>query len=771
MNKIILTMMCSAAVFSPLANAVTPVPEKVTCAIADKQAFQTPDCVHLTGWIGSRIDINEKTRMAKMDPERLLASYRRRPGWQSFDGEHMGKWLHAATLAWVNSGDPELRKKLDFTATELVKTQLDDGYLGTYANENRWTEWDVWAHKYNLLGLVTYVRYTGNLELLPACQKLADLLCKTFGDEPGKRDIITAGEHMGMAPGSVLEPIMLLYRLTGEPRYLDFAKYILRAFEQPNGPKIVSRLLEEKRVDKIGTAKAYEMLSCLNGMLEFYRTTGDAKLLEASLYAWQNIVDKKLYITGTTSNGEFFTEDYYLLNTNKVGETCATVSWIQFNAQLLRVTGEARFAEQLERAVVNQLFGAQKPDGNTWCYYCPMEGVKPYRGGLDGHCCLSSGPRGIALIPTFAASVDADGVVVNLYDSGTANLTMRDGKPVALTTETNYPSDGKIVITVDPESTSPFAFKARIPAWCHEATVKLNGTTVKTVKGKDGYATIKRAWAKGDKVELNFKLEPRVIVGEHTNAGKVAIMVGPLVLAADQALLGTDGMLINAVSLGSPDLSKLAITPEPAPEKLKTWPQAQVFHINALTHGAPKEIRLIPFADAGRLGGQYRVWLPLYSHRTGNVLVEGDWSWSRGEFPVGSINDEDVKSFIVSRCNKPATEDWFAVTLDEPQTIVRVLYAHGKTAPDGGWFDASAGKPRIQIQTSKGGEWQNAGELKDYPATTATSAATLRDGEMFTCQLAAPVKVIGVRVVGKPAGGNNPNQAYSSCAELQAFEK
>jgi DUF1680 family protein len=94
----------------------------------------------------------------------------------------MGKWLHAATLAWVNSGDPELRRKLDYTATELVKTQLDDGYLGTYANENRWTEWDVWAHKYNLLGLVTYVRYTGNLELLPACRKLADLLCNTFGD-------------------------------------------------------------------------------------------------------------------------------------------------------------------------------------------------------------------------------------------------------------------------------------------------------------------------------------------------------------------------------------------------------------------------------------------------------------------------------------------------------------------------------------------------------------------------------------------------------------
>ena len=100
-----------------------------------------------------------------------------------------------------------------------------------------------------------------------------------------------------------------------------------------------------------------------------------------------------------------------------------------------------------------------------------------------------------------------------------------------------------------------------------------------------------------------------------------------------------------------------------------------------------------------------------------------------------------------------------------------MIYVHGRNFPDGGWFDASAGKPRIQIQTSKGGAWENAGELKDYPATTAASAGKLRGGETFICQLPAPVKVFGVRVVGKPACGNKPKQAFSSCAELQAFAK
>jgi hypothetical protein len=168
MNKIIMPITCAAAVITPLASAATPVPDRISCAIADRQDFQEPDRLHLTGWIGSRIEANEKNRLVKMDPNRLLISYRKRPGGQEWDGEHVGKWLHAATLAWVNTGAPALRQKLDYVAAELIKCQLEDGYLGTYLDKDRWTEWDVWAHKYNLIGLITYMRYTGNLEPLPA---------------------------------------------------------------------------------------------------------------------------------------------------------------------------------------------------------------------------------------------------------------------------------------------------------------------------------------------------------------------------------------------------------------------------------------------------------------------------------------------------------------------------------------------------------------------------------------------------------------------------
>ncbi len=768
-----LCVLLVAMVATAFGKPIAPVPEKVSCAVADRQDFQIPDRVQQTGWVGSRIAANESNRLVKMDPARLLEGYRKRPGRQSWDGEHIGKWLHAATLAWVYTGDPALRSKLDDTVAELCKCQLADGYLGTYLEKDRWTEWDVWAHKYNLIGLITYMRYTGNMTPLPTCQRMADLLCQTFGDKPGQRDIIKAGHHVGMAPTSVLEPMVLLYRLNGDPRYLDFCKYILRAWEQPNGPHIVSRLLDAKRVDKVGNGKAYEMLSCLNGALEYYRTIGDERqLLDACLNAWQDIVAKRLYLTGAASYGEHFHDDFDLPNVSNVGETCVTVTWIQFNAQLLRLTGEARFAEQLEKVVLNQLLGAQRPDCAAWGYYVQMEGKKPYSDFLDGHCCLSSGPRGVALIPTFAVSTDAEGLVMNLYDAGTARLTLRDGTQVSLTSETRYPSDGRVQIIVNPAAPKAFAVKLRIPGWCRSATLAVNGSKLVAKPAADGYVAIQRTWTSGDKIELNFPLEPRVVIGDHRNQGKVALQYGPLILAADEALLTDEVKSLAAVIIANPDIAALAVTPEPAPDSLRTWPDERVFRIKTLAQktGLPVEVRLIPFADAGGTGTRYKVWLPLPRQPSGNLLLDGTESRSRPGNVSGSINDEEVQHPPVTFDGKPAKEDWFAVTLDAPLAIRRVVFMHGNNFHDGGWFDTSAGKPKVQIQREKGGAWEAIGELADYPATTATHNASLKLGQAFTLQLASPVKALAVRVLGVPACGDNPKQNFSSCAELQAFD-
>ena len=767
---------------SPTANTtqptpphIIPLPDVVPNAIADRQDAQVPDRVRfdVDGMLGARIQANTINRLLEVPTDRLLEGYRKRPGRQTWDGEHIGKWLHAASLAWANSGDERLHAKITSAVAELTKCQQEDGYLGTYLPEKRWTSWDVWAHKYNLIGLITWMRLSGDRSALDCCRRMGDLLCREFGE--GKRDLNTSGGHAGLASGSVLEPMVLLYRFTGEQRYREFCRYILRDWETATGPHLVSRLLEAKRVDVVGNGKAYEMLSCINGLLEWYRLTGEKDALNAAENAWKDITAKREYITGTASYCEHFHDDYELPNVNKVGETCVTVTWLQFNLHLLRLTGQACYAQELERIVYNQLPGAQRPDGRAWGYYVQMQGTKPYSSSLDGHCCLSSGPRGIALIPTFALATDADGIVVNLHEAGRANLNLRNGLPVVVDIATSYPSDSRINITVKPDQAAAFTVKVRIPNWCPAATLKLGDQTLSIAADGDGYAAVRRIWQPGDQLTLVLPPTPRVVLGDHSNQGRACICYGPLVLAADAALDPTGR---QSIQLAGSDATALGITPEPATGLYRDCPHAQVFRIAA--EGG--DTLLAPFATAGVgtrgypdqagpkaiRGSRYQVWLRIAGIRSadGNLLAGGTDTRSRAGNMVGSIIESEM---VTTWDGTKSEQDWYAVTLTSPVTLRKVVFTHGKRFHDGGWFDTSADKPQVQIQSVKEGPWITVGELTDYPVNTATESNNLAEGARFTCRLAQPVQAMAVRVIGKPASGDAPGQAFSSCGGLHAF--
>jgi len=185
--------------------------------------------------------------------------------------------------------------------------------------------------------------------------------------------------------------------------------------------------------------------------------------------------------------------------------------------------------------------------------------------------------------------------------------------------DTRYPSEGLIRIVMNPVQTKSFALKLRIPAWSSDTAVAVNGKSWAAKPGGDGYVAISREWHKSDIVELQLKLEPRVVEGDHLNQGKIAVIYGPLVLAADEALLGDNTMDLNAVGVAGSDLTALRVVTEEAPDKLKTWPGARVFRINAMVPAnaqsseIPKlrQIRMVPFADAGWTGTHYKVWLPV----------------------------------------------------------------------------------------------------------------------------------------------------------------
>jgi len=786
-KKYLSTILISKTLSLSAFSAITPLPYVVPAVVDDRQEAQVPDRVRLSGMLGARIEANTYTRLLEtVDVDRLLEGYRKRPGRQTWDGEHIGKWIHAASLAWANSGDAKLRAKIVGAVAELVKCQEADGYLGTYLPAKRWTDWDVWAHKYNLIGLLTWIRLSGDRSSLDCCLRMGDLLCREFGES--KRDLNTSGQHSGMASGSVLEPMVLLYRFTGDQRYRDFCQYILRDWETATGPHLVATLLTAKHVDEVGNAKAYEMLSCLNGLLEWYRATGDKELLTAALNAWEDITAKRLYITGAASWGERFHDDYDLPNTGAVGETCVTVTWEQFNLQLLRLTGQARYAQELERIAYNQLSGAQRPDGRAWGYYVTMKGVKPYSSSLDGHCCLSSGPRGVALISTAAMTTDGDGVVVNLHEAGRADLRLRDGSRVAMAIATTYPSDSKVTITIQPEKTATFCVKLRIPTWCPTATLKFGSQTLSTAAGKDGYAVIRRTWQPGDQLSLDLPLTPRVVVGDHLNHGKASIHYGPLVLASDAAL---DPAGRKQITLSSTDVASLNITPEPAQGNYHDWAWAQVFRMNT----ADGSTLLAPFTTAGvglknldnantvvgpKTAYQwsfYQVWLPVAGMPDGevNLLAGGVESRSRPGSLSGSIL---AGKLVDTKDGTQQDQDWYAVTLANPVALQRVVFTQGRYFDDGGWFDTTSGKPQVQIQTIKDGSWITVGELAHYPKMRSPDPTIKNswhprywNGARFTCTLIKPVTALALRVIGKPASGNDPKQSFSSCAGLAVYER
>ena len=254
---------------------------------------------------------------------------------------------------------------------------------------------------------------------------MADLLIATF---PAKKSILAAGTHVGMAATSVLEPVVLLYRFTGEPRYLEFARYIVKSWDEPGGPGILATpaCREGRQPDgqRQGLRDAVEPgRRCAS----WRGPPAGASLLEPVEAAWKDIVANRLYLTGSASAGEHFQDDHVLPGQvgAHIGETCVTTTWIQLNLQLLRLTGECEYGDELERSFYNHLAAAQHPRGDDWCYYTALEGKKPYDPGIN--CCHSSGPRGMALAVQAAylrdnSDLGHDLLIVNTLETSRAEL-------------------------------------------------------------------------------------------------------------------------------------------------------------------------------------------------------------------------------------------------------------------------------------------------------------------------------------------------------------
>jgi DUF1680 family protein len=555
------------------------------------------------GWLGNRLKANLKQRLHKVDEDALLAGFINRPGNHSWIGEHIGKFLEAACNSYANNADPALKIQIDRSAQRLMAAQLDDGYLGTYEKDGHWTSWDVWSHRYDLIGLLRYYELSGFKPALTTSEKIGDLVIKTFGTEQGQRDIIKSGPHVGMAATCILESMAELYRFTGNQKYLDYCYFIIKTFDSAGGPRIITTLNAEGRVDKVANAKAYEMMSNFLGIIKLYRLTNDEQFIKPLLTAWDDIVANRLYITGTSSSFEHF-QNNNLLPAEKdsnMGEGCVTTTWTQFNYQLFSIFGDVKYLDEIERSIYNHLTAALNPQTGGVSYYTPLNGVKPHRTEIT--CCMSSVPRGIAMIPLFASGKINKAPTILLYQQGAfqTELDDQDKTNVEFKTVTTFPADGKVSITVNPSKARKFKVLFRKPYWTEGFTIAVNGKEAKV--GQSPLVEIDRLWNKGDKVEISFNTPIKVLNGGISYPGKVAIQRGPQVLSFDQKL--------NSVEAKDVKLTSTAIQLEEAPRSALPagWIGTQAYQADAEVNGVSQKIILVPYADASQTGGYMTTWL------------------------------------------------------------------------------------------------------------------------------------------------------------------
>lgn len=476
-------------------------------------------------------------------------------------GEHGGKWLYSAALAVNRSNSEELRALLFKTADYLVSTQGQDGYLGTYSparritNKNATTHntsWDVWNLSYMVLGLLEVNKYFPNEKYLNAAKKIGNLFLATFGE--GKANITDYGTRKGMSATIILEPVVELYKVTNDKRYLDFAELEMRKIEEKEGFRIISESLKKNDAENIGDGKAYQLIWNLTAIAKLYEVSANSDYLKAVENAWKNIADFHL----TEGGGPWGGIGKHLECFNKKGywspygfvETCSTMAWMQLNRIMLKITGEAKYAHEIEKSAYNALLGAHFHGGMNWSYHSFSNGCGHVAHFND--CCPSSGALALEELPQLIYSKKDNGIACNLYTESEASMSLPKTGLIRIIQQTNYPFDGNIQITLSPEKRSEFPFFVRIPDWALYAEIKINGKLVDSGEIVTGeFFSVQRVWNKGDKIEIHFPIELKVSRKlEYVNApqgGKAIYQVewfflarGPLVYACKGLINGQD---------------------------------------------------------------------------------------------------------------------------------------------------------------------------------------------------------------------------------------
>lgn len=540
-------------------------------AYSQKTEFLDPADVVIHGTLGEAQDAARKGRLTQLpvwSDGQLIRIFSKevRDQHDKMDwyGEHAGKWMYTTASAVRQSRNKELQASLLETADYLVNEQAADGYLGDYGPTIRITStsashrrsWDTWNLTYMTLGLLEVNKYFPNEKYLNAAKKIGELFLKTFGE--GKADITAYGTRHGISATIILDAVVELYRATNDKRYLDFAEWVIAKSEQTEGVKFISAGLNNVDMENVGDGKAYQILWNLTGIAKLYEVTGKPAYLKAVENAWTNIHDFHLTIAGGPWGGvgkhlECFNRKNFWSPYGFI-ETCSTMSWIQLNKQLLHLTGDAKYAQEIERAAYNALLGARFTNGVDWSYHSFSNGS--WHKAHFNDCCPSSGVLALEELTSLVYSKRENGIAINLFTDSEATVAFGKGS-VRIVQKTQYPFDGKIQLNVSQAGKDNVPLFIRIPEWTSTAAITINGKPVDVTGLKTGeYFKVEKpdkvkVWKDKDVVEITFPMELRLHQktedapipqggGDIYSVNWFALSRGPLVFAADGLIDGRD---------------------------------------------------------------------------------------------------------------------------------------------------------------------------------------------------------------------------------------
>lgn len=509
-------------------------------------------------------------------------------GWR---GEYWGKMMRGACWVYKYTLDSELYSILEDAVRDLMTAQEENGRFSSYKQDKEFTYWDMWCRKYVLLGMQYFYDICEDEgfknELIETMRRHLDYIIDHVGEGEGKIDILESTTHNPATWGalnssSILEPVVRFYNITGEKKYLDYAKYLVDRGGSKWG-NIYTLAIEGKKAPyEYPVTKAYESMSYFEGVLEYYRASGDENAKTAFLNFMERLSETDITIIGCSGCTHELFDHSFIMQTEPSDlvkqETCVTVTLMKACYQALCLTGDAKYADIIEKAGYNAMLGSinfgkctsiganstvkewtdkyalttefmKKIGGLTFDSYSPLYkdrrnrsvgGYCAMENGTQAYgCCACIGSAGVALMPISSVMLSHDGIRINHLMNGSFKTAL-DGKSLTVTVITDYPYDGKATVKIDTDAPITFTLGIRVPEYA-KGEMKIDGAIASA--DCKGYAIFEKEWLGGEIIEIDIPLE----IKTHVINGKVALTRGAIAYALDSRNQSVDAKITDTV--------------------------------------------------------------------------------------------------------------------------------------------------------------------------------------------------------------------------------